>query len=566
MRTLREATLVALFGLTFTVAGCSASDKPSASSGGTGGTETTGGGGAGGGGGGTGGAECVTEICDGEDNNCDGVVDEGCECLVGDTEACYSGPAVTAGIGICKPGTRACDAATNKYGPCMGETLPAAAETCNLLDDDCNGTIDEGLPDLLCGIGACAVVAPACVNGQPGSCVPGDPTQEVCDGLDNNCNQLTDETFPDNGKACDSGLLGICAAGIMACLAATPTCVPNQMAGAELCDGLDNDCNGTVDDNIPGTGGVCSTGAPGVCGPGVISCQNGTVDCFSAVPASPEICDGLDNDCNGTADENNPEGGGACDTGLLGACAMGTLNCVQGGITCTPNALAQVEVCDGADNNCDGQVDEGNPGSGQACSCGGTTVCQMGQFFCQGCTKEVDCNNNKDDEGDGAIDCADTQCALGCDVNVPPCAAGEKLLVLASTDIPKGILDNTTVNSTISFSEVGVVKRVVLQLNINHTWDADLDITLKSPDATPVDVSSDNGGSSPNYTSTIFNDTCPTAVGSGAAPFNGCYSPEQPMGTFIGKSVQGAWTLAIGDDAGGDTGTLTSWTLAMCIQ
>jgi subtilisin-like proprotein convertase family protein len=345
-----------------------------------------------------------------------------------------------------------------------------------------------------------------------------------------------------------------------------PKCVPNQVAGGELCDGLDNDCNGTVDDNIPGTGGDCSTGGAGVCGPGLISCQNGVVDCFSLVPASPEICDGLDNDCNGTVDENNPEGGGACDTGQLGACAVGTLNCVQGGLTCTANALAQPELCDGKDNNCDGQVDEGNPGAGQPCSCGGTTVCMGGQFFCQGCTKEVDCNNNKDDDADGAIDCADSQCALGCNANVSPCAPGEKLLVLASTDAPKPIPDVSTISSVITFSETAVVKRVVLQLDINHTWDSDLDIVLKAPDTTSIDVTSDNGSSSDNYTGTIFNDTCPTPIVSGAAPFNGCFSPEAPMSTFVGKALKGTWTLGITDDAGGDSGTLNSWTLAMCVQ
>ncbi|MEZ4315290.1 MAG: MopE-related protein, partial [Polyangiaceae bacterium] len=361
--------------------------------------------------------------------------------------------------------------------------------------------------------------------------------------------------------------LGVCKAGTMLCLDGVLTCMPMQVPGNELCDDLDNDCDGVVDNNIPGTGGDCSTGAQGVCGPGTISCQGGLIDCYSIVPPSVEVCDGLDNDCDGQTDEANPGGGGACMTGQLGACAQGTLNCLNGSLQCTPNALAQPEVCDGMDNNCDGQIDEGSPGAGQACSCGGTTVCNQGQLYCQGCTKEVDCNNGLDDDGDNAVDCADSQCALGCNAAVGPCPVGTKLLVLASSDIPKAISDNLSVNSTLAFTETGVVQRVVLQLNITHSWDSDLDITLKSPQNTSIDVTSDNGSSGDNYSQTVFADACSgNPVTSGVAPFNGCYSPEAALSAFIGQSVKGTWTLTVADDASGDTGSLTGWSLAVCIQ
>jgi hypothetical protein len=310
MRHVLRSTLVALIGFSFQLGCATHSQPPDPATGGTGGSSTGGEGGAdgGGGAGGTGGSDCVAEVCDGADNDCDGEVDEGCECLEGDTESCYSGPMGTDGVGTCVAGVRTCDPATNTFGPCVGEVLPADAEACDGLDENCNGQVDDGLPDLMCGIGACAAVAPACVNGQPGTCTAGMPTQEVCDGIDNNCNQLVDETFPGSGMVCDSGQLGICAAGVMQCVNAAPLCVPDKMAVNEECDDLDNDCNGVVDDNIPGTGGACSTGAFGVCAAGTISCQGGMVDCFSVVPSSPEICDGLDNDCNGEVDEVCPMG------------------------------------------------------------------------------------------------------------------------------------------------------------------------------------------------------------------------------------------------------------------
>jgi hypothetical protein len=67
----------------------------------------------------------------------------------------------------------------------------------------------------------------------------------------------------------------------------------------------------------------------------------------------------LDNDCDGQADEGNPGGGKACNTGMLGVCAAGTTACTNGVMFCAGNVSPSTEVCDGLDNDCDGQVDEG---------------------------------------------------------------------------------------------------------------------------------------------------------------------------------------------------------------
>jgi hypothetical protein len=131
--------------------------------------------------------------------------------------------------------------------------------------------------------------------------------------------------------------------------------------GTETCNNLDDDCDGQTDDGDPGGGTGCNTGLPGVCAAGTNHCQGGQVQCVQNVQASGEVCDGLDNNCSGAADEGDPGGGGACSTGLLGVCAAGTVHCQNGALACVQNVQAQPsETCsNGLDDDCDGQTDEG---------------------------------------------------------------------------------------------------------------------------------------------------------------------------------------------------------------
>jgi hypothetical protein len=122
----------------------------------------------------------------------------------GETQSCYGGEQALAGVGACVLGTRTCEASGEfaLWGECLGWVEPSD-ETCDGLDNDCNGTADEG----------------CCV-----------PQPEVCDGLDNDCNGTADE-------GC---------------------CVPQP----EVCDGLDNDCNGFVDEIGCGPGSCGGGPAP----------------------------------------------------------------------------------------------------------------------------------------------------------------------------------------------------------------------------------------------------------------------------------------------------------------
>ncbi len=124
-------------------------------------------------------SSCIptTEVCDGFDNNCNGAVDEGFG-----TASC--------GVGVCFTTVNTCD----NGAPRTCEPLPASeGEACDGLDNDCDGSVDEGLGTLSCGVGACANTAPACSEGTAGTCTPLAPNPEKCgDGVDNDCDGVVD--------------------------------------------------------------------------------------------------------------------------------------------------------------------------------------------------------------------------------------------------------------------------------------------------------------------------------------------------------------------------------------
>ena len=77
------------------------------------------------------------ETCNNLDDDCDGSTDETV------TQSCYTGATGTSGVGVCAPGLQACTAGS--WGSCAGQVTPSA-ELCNALDDDCDGTVDNGCP------------------------------------------------------------------------------------------------------------------------------------------------------------------------------------------------------------------------------------------------------------------------------------------------------------------------------------------------------------------------------------------------------------------------------------
>ncbi len=133
----------------------------------------------------------------------------------------------------------------------------------------------------------------------------------------------------------------------------------------------------------------------------------------------------------------------------------------------------------------------------------------------------------------------------------------------ASTDVPKAIPDNTPagVTSNLPIATTGAVGKVVVHLDVTHTYDSDLVFTLIAPDSTPVTLIDRRGGSGRNFTGTVLDDGATTAISAGVAPFTGSFRPEQPLAALSGKAINGTWQLKAADLAAQDTGTINSWSL-----
>ena len=99
-----------------------------------------------------------------------------------------------------------------------------------------------------------------------------------------------------------------------------------------------------------------------------------------------------------------------------------------------------------------------------------------------------------------------------------------------------------------------------VSVDISHTFNGDLDITLIAPNGASIDLSSDNGSYGDDYDNVIFRDDSSNTLPTGFANLSGDYQPEQPLSLLSGQT-DGTWILRVCDDAGLDTGTLHSWSL-----
>ena len=367
----------------------------------------------------------VDDTCDGIDDDCDGPIDDD---YVAQTTHCGAGACGATGLTMCVAGVV-------KDSCRQGAPLPGNDATCDAVDDDCDGHVDEGFAPAAthCGVGVCASSgATSCVGGAVlDSCHQGTPTaanDASCNGLDDDCDGVVDDDYVAETTQCGTGAcsaigMTMCVAGAVAdsCRQGSP--LPGNDA---TCDAVDDDCDGSVDEAFASITTNCGVG---VCASsGATSCVGGAVldSCHPSTPAdvNDASCNGLDDDCDGASDEEFVAVATQCG---LGVCAsMGTTACNAGvpSDSCQPGApTAQIDdSCNGLDDDCNGAVDEAYTARATSCGFGaclrhGDTSCVSGHEV-DSCHVDCEgqCNDGAEDDGDGLVDCADSDCAnaIGC--------------------------------------------------------------------------------------------------------------------------------------------------------
>jgi hypothetical protein len=330
-----------------------------------------------------------------------------CSCSEGETQACDTGLS-----GVCATGTQTCGS-DGSWGTCVQDVQPSA-ETCDNIDNDCDGSVDENLTQT-CGsdVGECQSGTQTCSGGAWGACV-GEVTAsaETCDGLDNDCDSQTDEDFADLNLSCTAGVGACETTGVMVCSGDGSTTECNAVPGTpgtETCNNIDDDCDGTIDEDLT-RDTTCGVGA---CfdNTGIETCDAGTWindTCDPQAGATTETCDNIDNDCDGSVDEDLTQPCGSD----VGECQSGTRTC-SGGVwgTCVGEVTASAETCDGLDNDCDGTPDEDFPTLGNPCDGADTDLCQEGTVVCRLDKAGVECD---DDPNENDLDLCNGSTADDC--------------------------------------------------------------------------------------------------------------------------------------------------------
>lgn len=160
------------------------------------------------------------------------------------------GGACSAGVGECaNDGVYVCSESGAACNAVPGEPAP---EVCDALDNDCDASTDEDLGQTTCGLGVCKRTVNNCIAGEPQECTPGTAGSETCNNLDDDCDGTVDGMTGScySGPAGTAGV-GACHAGSQACTAGNwGACSGQVLPALEQCNGIDDDCDGFVDEGL----------------------------------------------------------------------------------------------------------------------------------------------------------------------------------------------------------------------------------------------------------------------------------------------------------------------------
>ena len=407
----------------------------------------------------------------------------------------------------------------------------------------CADADNDGAQDIACGGTDCDDNDP---NNFPGNL-------EICeDGLDQDCDGSDIPVADVDGDGFDSDLcvggtdcddtdvlvnpgVNVDGDAFDACADCDDSDITVFPGAVETCDDtIDQDCDGAdllgdVDldsyDSIFCGGTDCDDDDP-LLNPGVDTdgdTYDVCVDCddttFLVNPGATEICDGQDNDCDTVSDDVDVDGDGDAPL-ACGGTDCDDFDATLDGITdgdsdgfstcddCDDDDVAvfpgAVETCDGTDGDCDGLADDQDPDVG----------------------------------------------------SVSESHAG--------TGGPIADSSTTTFTAAVTTTATAIAD-LDLTIDLVHTFDGDLVLSLTSPAGTTVALATNLGGGEDNYQVTTFDDEAATAIAAGSPPFNGSFVPEGSLADFDNEDPNGTWTFTAQDTAGADTGTVNSWDLVFLV-
>jgi hypothetical protein len=423
-------------------------------------------------------------------------------------------------------------AASSSSGGCV-----PTAETCNGFDDDCNGTVDDGDPGggatcMAQGVfGICQLGTIHCKNGAL-KCTPGSPQPETCNGLDDNCDSFIDEgILPGVGMQCNTGLMGLCSIGLTTCtgvggVVCTASVAPGQLP--ESCNGQDDNCDGQIDEGIAQVGMPCT--APGNVG----VCQFGTYVCPTQAPfqltcnhplpgTTQETCNGKDDDCNGTIDDPALVNGQPCNTGLQGVCAAGITQCAAGSQSCNPIQVAQTELCNNKDDDCNGVVDD-IPNVNAACQSQLPAAGHVQNWACGMAT----CHIAMCGTGYADIDTAPGNgCECASDAYATTCANASSITVpIGGTATMTGVVETASGSdfAIFAFSDKPVGNTFRPKIQMTNSAGGQYAMDVLDTCATPATCNDDGNGSSSDVWEAAFDSAAPGTY----QPGPGCCSDNTP--------------------------------------